>query len=172
MQLQFFFVSELILHKYSVEGFLCVCLCVSLCVCLCWCLRVCLSVLVCVRLSVLVCVSVLHLSLRPCSLVRASARLCARASVWARVSMFSAGASLCTGTLSTRCSEKSSDHSGRSRNGFLRPLSWSFYLFLRFLLVHAMGISVLCYTYSHFSLIRDAVQESRLPAILMSEIEK
>ena len=57
--------------------YICVCLCLSVYVCLCLCL--CLSVVALV-------------SLRPCAplrLVRASARVCARASVWTRVSMFS-----------------------------------------------------------------------------------
>ena len=32
-----------------------------------------------------------------------------------------------------------------------------FYLGFRFLLVHATGLPVLCYSYSHFLLMRDAV---------------
>ena len=56
----------------------------------------------------------------------------------------------------------SSNHSGRSNNGFPRTFSLSpFALFFRFLLVHAT---------SHFLLMRDAMWEPLLPAMLMLEM--
>ena len=74
------------------------------------------------------------------------------------VCVFGDGASRVFWTLcSTRFSVNSSNHSGASSNGFLRTLSWSFLFVFSASAGSCDGLPVLCYSYSHFSLIRDAV---------------
>ena len=78
-----------------------------------------------------------------------------------------AGASRCSGALSaTRFSTNSSNHSGRSRKAFPRTLSLSSFSF-GFLISADL---FRCHSCSHFLLMRDAVQEWRLPAVKMSEM--